>query len=451
MRAATTQGLVTMDTAGQIVPALAERWIVTDDGTSYIFRLRERNWPDGEPLTGEQVRRQLEALRRELAGTSLGADLAIIDDIRAMTGRVVEIRLTRPMPQFLRLLAQPELGIRMGGISLGPMARLTRQTGVGREVSADTGTDQLTLYPIPPTERGFARQPDWEELVRPVEAHFLTPEAAVQAFTSGELEVVLGGTLPTLPLVNAGPLSRGNVRLDAAVGLFGLDVMEASGFLAAAENRESLNMAIDRETLLAPFNIAGWSPRLSAVPTFADTAPAADQDPAWYSLPLEERIVIASARVAAWESSTGEEASVRIALPDGPGSDLLFREIARDWAEIGVTSVRVAAGENADLELRDRVARYDSERWYLNQFNCAYTQAICSEEADILVNQSIRATDPQVVRLLLDEAEALLTEQNGFISLGTPIRWSLVRGNIAGFQENQWAAHPLFPLSGAPI
>ena len=142
---------------------------------------------------------------------------------------------------------------------------------------------------------------------------------------------------------------------------------------------------------------------------------------------------------------------MRIGYPGGPGSDLLFREIARDLAEIGVTVTRVAAGENADLDLRDRVARYDSARWYLNQFNCAYSQAICSEEADMLVNQSVRATDPQVVRLLLSEAEARLAAQNGFISLGTPIRWSLVRGNIAGFQENQWAAHPLFALSDAPI
>jgi oligopeptide transport system substrate-binding protein len=38
LRAATHEGLVALDPAGQVVPAMAERWIVTDDGMSYIFR-----------------------------------------------------------------------------------------------------------------------------------------------------------------------------------------------------------------------------------------------------------------------------------------------------------------------------------------------------------------------------------------------------------------------------
>ncbi len=34
------QGLVRFDASGQVEPGLAERWIVTDGGMSYIFRLR---------------------------------------------------------------------------------------------------------------------------------------------------------------------------------------------------------------------------------------------------------------------------------------------------------------------------------------------------------------------------------------------------------------------------
>jgi oligopeptide transport system substrate-binding protein len=51
LRAATIEGLVALDPAGQVVPAIAERWIVTDDGISYIFRLRDSTWPDGEEIT----------------------------------------------------------------------------------------------------------------------------------------------------------------------------------------------------------------------------------------------------------------------------------------------------------------------------------------------------------------------------------------------------------------
>src|SRR5690242_8284543 len=53
--AATAQGLVSLDAAGQIEPGLAERWTVLDDGLSYIFRLRDATWSDGRPVTTEQV------------------------------------------------------------------------------------------------------------------------------------------------------------------------------------------------------------------------------------------------------------------------------------------------------------------------------------------------------------------------------------------------------------
>ena len=53
------QGLVQFDAAGQIVPGLAERWNVTDDGLSYIFRLQSAEWPDSTKVTAQQVATRL--------------------------------------------------------------------------------------------------------------------------------------------------------------------------------------------------------------------------------------------------------------------------------------------------------------------------------------------------------------------------------------------------------
>ena len=74
MRAATTEGLVGLDAEGQVIPALADRWIVTDDGRSFIFRLRDGTWPEtrvpilamhGELIAqGEQRAIVVEAHRR---------------------------------------------------------------------------------------------------------------------------------------------------------------------------------------------------------------------------------------------------------------------------------------------------------------------------------------------------------------------------------------------------
>src|SRR6476659_6565661 len=47
------QGLVGFDASGNIVSGLAERWTVTDDGLSYIFRLAAAQWPDGRKISAK--------------------------------------------------------------------------------------------------------------------------------------------------------------------------------------------------------------------------------------------------------------------------------------------------------------------------------------------------------------------------------------------------------------
>ena len=64
------QGLVRFDAAGNIVPGLAERWNVSDDGLSYIFRIASTEWPDGSKITAQQVAR---TLKRQLAPRSRNA------------------------------------------------------------------------------------------------------------------------------------------------------------------------------------------------------------------------------------------------------------------------------------------------------------------------------------------------------------------------------------------
>ena len=58
---ATAQGLVRFDSGGEIEPALAQRWTVTDDGRRYIFRLRKAGWAGNGRVTSEQVVARLRA------------------------------------------------------------------------------------------------------------------------------------------------------------------------------------------------------------------------------------------------------------------------------------------------------------------------------------------------------------------------------------------------------
>jgi len=439
LRAATHEGLVSLDPVGQAVPAIAERWIVTDDGKSYIFRLRDMEWPDGESITAQQVRRLLLDKQRRLQGTTLGLDLAKISEVRAMTGRVIEIQLTAAMPEFLRLLAQPEMGFSNDGTGTGPMI-LTRPD--------ETNIAQLRA--LPPEQRGYAAREDWEELARDVYVQALPAEQAVEAFGNGNADLILNGRLAHLPMADTGPLTRGTVRIDAAWGQFGLTFRTEEGLFARASLREALSMAIDRSDLMRSFNIGGWVPSDEIVPRSLWTE-VEPQELEWADWPIERRHAAAAGRVAAWVAQSGEEAEVSIGMPAGPGSERLYREIEADFAAIGVQARMVAAGQNADLELHDRVARYASPRWYLNQFNCGIRNGPCSPEADELVARSLVINDPLEKADLLAQAELELTDAHVFIAFGAPIRWSLVRSSVTGYQENRWGLHPLFPLSQPTI
>ncbi|HCY01780.1 MAG TPA: peptide ABC transporter substrate-binding protein, partial [Erythrobacter sp.] len=192
-------GLVRLDPRGEVVPGVAERWIVTDGGASYIFRINEFDLAGGDRLTAQAVRDALQRRVRQLQGTTLGLDLAKIRDIRAMTGRVIEIRLTSPMPDFLQLLAQPELGIEFGDQPVGLMR-------------GDMQDGSRLLAPLPPELRGLPEQPGWEDTIRVLRVHATDAEDATEGFAQARFDLVLGGRLASLPLANSGPLSRGNVR-----------------------------------------------------------------------------------------------------------------------------------------------------------------------------------------------------------------------------------------------
>ncbi len=439
LRAASNEGLVGLDPAGEVIPALAERWIITDEGKSYIFRLRDVQWPDGSSVTAQDVRTLLLDTQRRLDNTSLGLDLAKIEDVRAMTGRVIEIRLTAAMPEFLRLLAQAELGFVKDGTGTGPMI-----------VSRDDGSEAALLSALPPEARGFAAREDWEELARQVMVQAMPGPEAITAFDEGEVDLVLNARLADLPLADTGPLTRGTVRIDAAWGQFGLVFRRESGLFAEAEQREALSMAIDRSALLQPFNIGGWIPALEVVPRelWGDVEP---ERLAWADWSIERRRSVAASRITQWQNDSGQNASVTVSMPVGPGSDQLFAQIARDFASIGVAASIAVDGQPADLLLHDRVARYASPRWFLNQFNCNVRSGPCSPEADDLVAQSLLVNNLQEKASLLAEAELELTDAHVFIPFGAPIRWSLVRSNVSGYAENQWGIHPLFPLSQPTI
>jgi peptide/nickel transport system substrate-binding protein/oligopeptide transport system substrate-binding protein len=372
-RAATSEGLVSFNAEGRVIPALADRWIVTDDGKSYIFRLRDGTWRGGGQITAGQARIALNDAIRALRGSSLARDLNGIAVIRVMTGRVVEIRLARPMPHFLQLLAQPELGLRYQGKIAGPMA-------------LERIDDRAVLTPIKPAKLGLPAIEHWSEMTRQVWFEATSGEEAVQRLNRGDADIVLGGTIENFPLSRKVGILRGTIQLDPVSGLFGLLVTKSGGFLAEPENREAIAMAIDRDKLITPFGLDGWisTTRVVAPGQAGDNGTIGER---WDQVALEDRKAEAAARVALWQERQEDQAAIRLSvwLPTGPGSDMLFSSLAQDMAAVGIELLRAGDANAAQLRLIDDVARYPRATWFLNRLACGAKRGLCDKSADALV------------------------------------------------------------------
>jgi ABC-type transport system substrate-binding protein len=110
-----------------IVPSLAERWEISDDGLRYLFHLREGlRWSDGTPLTAHDVEFGIKrVLNPDAPGSSVAIYFALengqdfylrrSDDadaigVRALDDRTVEFRLVAPAPYFMSVMNRPDGG-----------------------------------------------------------------------------------------------------------------------------------------------------------------------------------------------------------------------------------------------------------------------------------------------------------------------------------------------------
>lgn len=442
LRASVTQGLVALDSEGRVVPALAARWIVTEDGLSYIFRLRDMVWNDGSEVTADQVARLMRARFAELQSSRLGDEIGDIAESKSMTGRVIEIRLRRPRPNFLQYLAQPEFALFNGTQGAGPMLRPLAAASKG---SAPDGTIALTLSERIQSSDAVVKADD-------VPALFVrsdTAERAIARFALGHSRVVLGGQFQHLPLVEAAEIDGGSLQFDPVAGLFGLRFRKAGGFWSEAANRRLLSMSIDRPAMLTAFRLLAWQEREKIVPEALDIE-GITALPDWASDSVNSRQVEARQAVAAWRSSNGAIAPLALWLPDGPGSAIIFAHLRSDLRSVGLDARRVRDRADADAELIDMIAPYDSARWFLAQLRCEVTP-VCNLEADLLIDAGDLATSLGAQARAYSQAEVKLVNHYSFIPLAPPVRWSLAAPGTPGFAVNPRGWHPLHPLIGIPI
>jgi ABC-type transport system substrate-binding protein/class 3 adenylate cyclase len=253
-----------------IVPSLAERWEISDDGLRYIFHLREGlTWSDGTPLTAHDVEF---GIKRVLDPASPGSSVAIYFalengreyylgqntdadriGVRALDDRTVEFRLVAPAPYFMSVMNRPDGG---------------PQPGHAIEAHGDAWVDpakQVVSGPFAVVERTddslvLERRPEYDR-PRPgnvgrVELFRSAIKDALPGFERGETDVILVRYTPRLADLMPGALNP-NAHLGPATWSAYLRFDHTHPVMSNLDLRRALAHAIDREALaaVAPANL----------------------------------------------------------------------------------------------------------------------------------------------------------------------------------------------------
>jgi ABC-type transport system substrate-binding protein len=423
------QGLVRFDASGNIVPGLAERWNVSDDGLSYIFRIASTQWPDGRKINAQQVARILNRYLSGRSKNSLKDALGAVDDIVAMTDRVIEIRLVAPRPNLLPLLAQPEFAILRGGLGTGPFRSSPGKTGelsFTREINSTdaetTRKDELLLSDA-------------------------TAAEAIAGFADARSDLVLGGTFNELPYVQRVRLPRRSLYFDPAFGLFGLAPVRSGGGLDDPDLRSILSQAIDRDAFVAALGVNNLGPRATLLQPGLDGLNPPVQ-PDWFAIPLGKRIAALRAQVDRMFGHSGKP-PVRVALPKGPGGELLLQLLMRDWGALGFKVEWTSSPSTADFVLIDEVAPSSSPAWFVRRFRCGAVPVCDGDMNDVLESARV-STVPAQRYALIAQAARRIDDRQLFIPITAPVRWSLVGTRVQNFAGNRYARHTLTDLDQKP-
>jgi len=127
----------------------------------------------------------------------------------------------------------------------------------------------------------------------------------------------------------------------------------------------------------------------------------------------------------------------------------LLRELALDWQALGFKVERAQSPAAADFALIDEVAPSTSAAWFVRRFRCGIAP-VCDAGMDEML-ASARAAPVAAQRYaFLAQAAAKIDEDQLFIPLTAPVRWSLVSKRIQGFGGNRYARHTLTGLEQSP-
>lgn len=310
--------LVTQDENGEIVPALATEWEVSDDRLTYTFTLRpDVTFSNGDEFDAESAKFSIEQVKSDAWTVPLASGMDVVDHAEVVAPDQLEVVLSRPSNGWLFLMTT-RIGAMFSPDGVDDLANNPVGTGP-YEVVKFTRGDSLELK---------RRDDYWGEAPAMAEVtfrYFKDPTAMSNAEMTGDIDII-GAVLAPETIGQFAEDDRFEVIEGPTNGEVVLSFNNAKGPLTDIRVRQAIKYALDRQAILDTVMDGYGSLIGTMVPTtdpwFEDLTGLYPYDPEKSKQLLEE---------------AGQEGlKLRLRLPSSPYAVSAGQVVKSQLAEVGI-------------------------------------------------------------------------------------------------------------------
>ncbi len=459
-----------------VIPALAEKWDVSEDGKTYVFHLRKgvkfhsnKNFKPTRDFNADDVlfsfNRQLDPNHpyHKVSGANyeyfIGMDMPnIIDKIEKLDDYTVKISLKVPNAPFLA-----NLGMDFTSIFSAEYADQMMKAGTPEKVDNDpigTGPFQFVDYQKDSSIRYKAFPEYWKGKAKIDRLVFsITPDASVR------LAKLQKGECHAAPYPN--PADIETLKKDPNINLMtkpGLNV----GYLhfntekAPFNNqkvRQALSYAINKDAIIeSVYQGSGEKAKNPIPPTmwsYNDDVKDYDYDPEKAKALLKE---------AGFENGFETEIwAMPVSRPYNPNARRMAELIQEDWKKVGVNAKivsyewgeylkRLRNGEHTTGMMGWNGDNGDPDNFLNTLLSCASVKAganyarFCNADFDKLLDEAVQSNDHAKRTELYKQAQVFFKEQAPWVTIAHSTTYFPVRKEVKGYIVSPFSLHDFYPV-----
>jgi len=461
----------------KVVPGLAEKWTISDDGTVYTFNLRKgvkwhstsRSFKPTRDFNADDVLFSIDRQWKEdnpyfkvtSPNHSYFGDMGmpkLLKSVEKVDDYTIKITLNEPEAPFLADLAMP-----FAAIQSKEYADAMLKAGTPEKIDQDpigTGPFSLVQYQKDAVIRYKAFPEYWggkakiDDLV-----YSITPDPAVRWAKVQKAECHL------MPYPN--PADLDTIRKDANVTLMeqpGLNV----GYLAFQTTkkpfddvrvRKAISMAINKQAIIdAVYLSSGVAAKNPIPPTMWSYNDAVKDDP--YDPAAAKKLLAEAGFPNGLETDLW---AMPVQRPYNPNAKRIAELMQADLAKIGVKAEiksfewgeyrkRLQAGEHQMGMLGWTGDNGDPDNFLHSLLGCASAQAasganiakFCNKQFDDLVIKAKRTSDQAERTKLYEQAQVVFKEQAPWFTIAHAVQLKPVRKEVIDFKLSPFGRHSFY-------